>query len=83
MADVPVGVLQGGGVDSSLITAMASRSSSKVRTFTIRFPGHGPYDETEHALLIARHFPTAHVVLDGLSATADLLPRLRASSMRQ
>ena len=76
VADVPVGVLLSGGVDSSLITAVASRSSNKVRTFTIRFLGHGPHDETEHALLTARHFQTAHVVLDGLSATADLLPRL-------
>jgi asparagine synthase (glutamine-hydrolysing) len=40
VADVPVGVLLSGGVDSSLITAMAVRSSSKVQTFTIGFPGH-------------------------------------------
>lgn len=76
MADVPVGVLLSGCVNSSLITAMPSRSASKVRLSTIRFLGHGPYDETEHALLIARHFQTEHVELDGHSATADLLPRL-------
>lgn len=49
VADVPLGVLLSGGVDSSLVTAMAVRSSSKVKTFTIRFPGHGRLDETEHA----------------------------------
>jgi asparagine synthase (glutamine-hydrolysing) len=76
VADVPVGVLLSGGVDSSLITAMAKRSSSNLRTFTIRFPGHGKHDETEHASLIARHFQTEHIELDGRSASADLLHRL-------
>ena len=76
VADVPVGVLLSGGVDSSLITAMAVRSSSQVRTFTIGFPGHGKLDETEHARLIARHFGTRHTELMAEPATADLLPRL-------
>ncbi len=76
MADVPVGVLLSGGVDSSLITAMTVRSSSKVKTFTIRFPGHSKHDETEHARLIARHFQTEHTELEGLSTTANLLPLL-------
>jgi len=76
VADVPVGVLLSGGVDSSLITAMAVRASPKVKTFTIRFPGHGQYDETEHARLIARHFGTEHVELDAAESTVDLLPML-------
>jgi asparagine synthase (glutamine-hydrolysing) len=76
VADVPVGVLLSGGVDSSLITAMAVRSSSQVQTFTIGFPGHGKLDETEHARLIARHFGTRHTELMAEDATADLLPRL-------
>jgi asparagine synthase (glutamine-hydrolysing) len=76
VADVPVGVLLSGGVDSSLITAMAVRSSSQVQTFTIGFPGHGKLDETEHARLIARHFGTRHTELMAEPATADLLPRL-------
>jgi asparagine synthase (glutamine-hydrolysing) len=76
VADVPVGVLLSGGVDSSLITAMAVRSSSQVQTFTIGFPGHGKLDETEHARLVARHFGTRHTELMAEDATADLLPRL-------
>ena len=76
VADVPVGVLLSGGVDSSLVTAMAVRASSKVKTFTIRFPGHGKLDETEHARLVARHFCTDHVELDAQPTTADLVPRL-------
>lgn len=76
VADVPVGVLLSGGVDSSLITAMAVRVSSQVQTFTIGFPGHGVLDETVHARLIARHFGTHHTELMAEPATADLLPRL-------
>jgi asparagine synthase (glutamine-hydrolysing) len=76
VADVPVGVLLSGGVDSSLITAMAVRASTKVKTFTIGFPGHGALDETEHARLIARHFGTDHTELVAQPTTADLVPRL-------
>lgn len=76
VADVPVGVLLSGGVDSSLVTAMAVRSAARVKTFTIRFPGFGHYDETEHARLIARHFGTEHVELVAAESTVDLLPLL-------
>lgn len=76
VADVPVGVLLSGGVDSSLVTAMAVRASSQVQTFTIGFPGHGKLDETEHARLIARHFGTRHTELMAEDASVELLPRL-------
>lgn len=76
VADVPVGVLLSGGVDSSLITAMAVRTSSQVQTFTIGFPGHGALDETEHARLIARHFGTEHTELVAEPTTVELIPRL-------
>jgi len=76
VADVPVGVLLSGGVDSSLVTAMAVRSAAKVKTFTIRFPGYARYDETEHARLIARHFGTEHVELEAAESTVNLLPVL-------
>lgn len=76
VADVPVGVLLSGGVDSSLVTAMAIRATPRVKTFTIRFPGSGEYDETEHARLVARHFSTEHVELDAAETTVDLLPIL-------
>ena len=76
VADVPVGVLLSGGVDSSLITAMAARSSNKVKTFTVRFPGHASVDETEHARLIAKYFNTDHIELEASSASAELMPLL-------
>ncbi len=76
VADVPVGILLSGGVDSSLVTALAVRRSDKVRTFSIGFPGHGRLDETPHARLIARYFGTEHTELIANSTTADLLPTL-------
>lgn len=78
VADVPVGILLSGGVDSSLVTAMAARTGSRIKTFTIRFPGHGEYDETEHARLIANHFGTEHVELEAEPSTIELLPLLAA-----
>ncbi len=76
VADVPVGILLSGGVDSSLITAMAVRRSSQVRTFSIGFPGHGKLDETPHARLIAHHFGTKHMELVAEPTSADLVYRL-------
>jgi asparagine synthase (glutamine-hydrolysing) len=76
VADVPLGILLSGGVDSSLITALAVRAAPKIRTFTMRFPGHGAFDETEHARLIARHFATEHLELEMGDSTVELLPVL-------
>lgn len=77
IADVPVGVLLSGGVDSSLITAMAARISSKpVKTFTITFPGHGALDEAPYAAAVARRFGTDHLELPAPTVNADILPML-------
>jgi asparagine synthase (glutamine-hydrolysing) len=75
-ADVPVGVLLSGGVDSSLITAMAVRASTRVKTFTVGFSGFGKYDESAHARLIADHFGTEHLELNAGQVGPDLLPML-------
>ena len=77
VADVPVGVLLSGGVDSSLVAALAAECATEVRTFTVRFPGHGALDETEHARLVARHLGTTHTELEARAEDAfDLLPTL-------
>jgi asparagine synthase (glutamine-hydrolysing) len=76
VADVPVGVLLSGGVDSSLVTAAAAHAAGKVKTFTVRFPGQGRFDETAHARLIARHFATEHVELETDATNVELLPLL-------
>jgi len=77
VADVPVGVLLSGGVDSSLVTALAARVSSEpVQTFTVSFPGHKEHDESSFARLVATHFRTEHRELAADSASVSLLPDL-------
>ncbi|MCI5064508.1 asparagine synthase (glutamine-hydrolyzing) [bacterium] len=73
VADVPVGVLLSGGLDSSLITALAAERCSSLRTFTVKFPGHGALDETPHARAVAEYFGTAHEELDGNEIQPHLL----------
>ena len=77
IADVPVGIMLSGGLDSSLVVAMASRvSSRRVKTFNISFPGSSAFDEAPYAREVARHFDTEHVELAAEMATVDLLPEL-------
>jgi asparagine synthase (glutamine-hydrolysing) len=58
-SDVPLGCFLSGGVDSSLIAALACELSAKVKTFTVGF-GRGDYDESPHARTVAEHLGTEH-----------------------
>ena len=75
-ADVPVGILLSGGVDSSLITAMAVRASTRIKTFTVTFPAFQQHDESAHARLVAQHFGTEHIELEADHVTPQLMPML-------
>lgn len=77
VADVPLGILLSGGLDSSLVTAMAARAASDpVRTFTVTFPGHAAFDEAPHARAIAEYFGTRHTELPAEPQSADTLTLL-------
>jgi asparagine synthase (glutamine-hydrolysing) len=77
IADVPVGIMLSGGVDSSIVAALAARVSPKpVRTFTVSFPGASSYDEGPFAGLVARHLGAEHTELVAESGTVNLLPML-------
>jgi asparagine synthase (glutamine-hydrolysing) len=77
IADVPVGILLSGGLDSSLVTAMAAQvATGRVRTFTVAFPGHGALDEGPYARLVAKHWGTEHTELVAAKASVALLPEL-------
>ena len=60
IADVPVGVLLSGGIDSSAVAAMMTRASSRpVPSFSVAFDDPS-FDESAHARLVARHLGTEH-----------------------
>jgi asparagine synthase (glutamine-hydrolysing) len=76
IADVPVGVLLSGGVDSSALTALAAEESSgPVSTFTIGFDERH-FDERGPARLIAQRYGTDHHELVLRPDAAELLPDL-------
>jgi asparagine synthase (glutamine-hydrolysing) len=63
VADVPVGVLLSGGLDSSLIVALlADEGQSDLATFSVGFESEGGEegDEFHYSDLVARHFDTDH-----------------------
>ncbi|MDD4869347.1 MAG: asparagine synthase (glutamine-hydrolyzing) [Kiritimatiellae bacterium] len=77
VADVPVGILLSGGLDSSLVTAIAAKVSDQpLKTFTVSFPGHGSFNEGPYARLVADHFGTEHTELVAEPASVLLLPHL-------
>jgi len=60
IADVPVGVLLSGGIDSSAVAAMMARASTRpVPSFSVAFDDPS-FDESSHARLVARHLGTEH-----------------------
>ena len=79
MSDVPVGVFISGGMDSSILAALASRAIGvdRVHTFSAQF-SEASYDESEDARRIAEKMRTRHVPV--LTDEETLLEALHAVS---
>lgn len=77
LADVPVGALLSGGIDSSLVVALMQHSrTTAINTFTIGFDNKN-FNEAQHAKAVARHIGSDHteLYLSG-SHALNLIPEL-------
>jgi asparagine synthase (glutamine-hydrolysing) len=75
VADVPVGVLLSGGVDSAMLAALASEQVSHVKTFSIGFEDPR-FNELPRARLVAERYGTDHHELVVDPDVTALMPRL-------
>jgi asparagine synthase (glutamine-hydrolysing) len=75
-SDVPLGILLSGGIDSSLVAAIAGRHAGRaVNAYSIGF-AESRFDESSHAAAVARHLGIPHHTLRGQIGLADLIPRI-------
>jgi asparagine synthase (glutamine-hydrolysing) len=75
-SDVPLGAFLSGGVDSSLMVALAQAQLSRpIKTFSIGF-SDGQYDETRYARMVAERLRTEHHEFRVEPRAVDILPRL-------
>jgi len=75
IADVPVGAFLSGGLDSSLIVALASEQLRGMHTFSIGYP-EPDYDELRYARLISKRFQTTHHELTITPNAEDLIEQV-------
>lgn len=77
ISDVPLGTFLSGGIDSSLVTAVASKiSSQKINTFSIGF-NEAKYDESAYAAAVADHLGTNHHTFKvSVNDVLELVPSL-------
>jgi len=62
ISDVPLGAFLSGGIDSSVVVALASRYTQQLNTFSIGYKDHPFFDETKYAQLVAKKYNTKHTV---------------------
>lgn len=78
IADVPVGVLLSGGVDSGLVTAIAAQVGGRIKTFSVATED-AALDESGYARAVAERYNTEHHELPVRGTVLDDLPGLVAT----
>jgi asparagine synthase (glutamine-hydrolysing) len=63
-ADVAVGTFLSGGLDSSIVSALAAQHQPNVSTFSVGFKAFGYLDESEYALQVAQHIKSRHTAFE-------------------
>jgi asparagine synthase (glutamine-hydrolysing) len=77
LADVPLGALLSGGIDSSLVVGLMARAASEpVRTFAVGFADAASFDERSYARIVAERFRTEHTEYVVRPDAVALLDRL-------
>jgi len=80
VADVPVGCFLSGGIDSSVVTALAVKhaGNQRIKAFSIGFE-EATFDETHYARLVAQHVGADHQIETlSVQRALDILPDLAA-----
>ena len=62
ISDVPLGAFLSGGIDSSVVVALASHQTKHLNTFSIGYADNPFFDETYYANLVAKRYQTNHTV---------------------
>jgi asparagine synthase (glutamine-hydrolysing) len=75
-ADVPVGMLLSGGLDSSLLVGLAARNHDNLNTFNVAFKEYPSFDESSHAKLIANSFNCNHHEIEASTIHPAMFGRL-------
>ncbi|MCE3018729.1 MAG: asparagine synthase (glutamine-hydrolyzing) [Pirellula sp.] len=75
-SDVPLGAFLSGGIDSSLVVALAQRELEQpIQTFAIGF-SEADFDETRYAQLVANHVGTKHERFEVTPDALDIVDKL-------
>lgn len=62
ISDVPLGAFLSGGIDSSVIVALAAQHTKGLKTFSVGYRDNPFFDETRYAKLVADRYGTEHTV---------------------
>jgi len=62
ISDVPLGSFLSGGIDSSVVSALAAMKINQLNTFSIGYADEPLFDETNYALEVANKYKTNHTV---------------------